>query len=717
MKITKDARSQFIAALTIAANAAGKAESWNKQERSHLLFQCEGDRVHISASDGEITTTTTAPAQCCDLMDCMEAFTAPAATLLKIAKMMPEGDLYLTSGISGIRATNSYGAYTSAKNFNTATLQVGSSKYEFVNMPAEEMEIETPTGEPDAYATVKAGDLRDALTRVIPFSSKGAHDGPLHCVNFIIQGESLSLTATDKHRLYSRDVWLRGDAPAEAGEFNLPRPQCDAWIKALKTADDYTLVTIEFRQGEEYSSQRATLSFDGVQITAATYDSQFPDTAKVQRVNPIGHVTLSRKALEQLVKQCAAMKPDHDKVTFTFDGNELRATGRNMDNGSFALAEFGQGTAFGEMALNIKYLQDAIKHTAPEKRPYIKGLGKPEDNVTIEFCITTSGNVLARIDGVYQMGMATDGEDVDYSDYRPEPIDEPTPEPLNPSISTGLETAVYAPPVSEPEATPEPTLDERLAKAFPPLYAAFYTDETGARVILPTAISEYPETVRNACAARDIPFYKVRRFDYTDASFAWINHVYLYGDTARADNSATLIRFDGSNGRITEHDTYTDALSIAMSINRYGNEGEIARAFQHINPIDETPPNNASLSVETTIEPSVETTQGIVPDGQGEHNYSHEVVLYADTDHPTIQGCASPAIAAIEHRRADQKGITAVMRQTVHDTTTPFVYEPPPTSEAQAMLYSDAVLHQNIIARMNNVRDRHIIVAKKTRPP
>lgn len=433
MKITQHARAAFLNALTLAADVA--SNSRYNEARQHLQLKCEAGQLYVSASDGDTTTTYTAPANCENRFETCETFTAPAKMIAKLVKMLPDGDLTLQT-----HAT----PHTPAIRVTT-----GHSTYTLVTIDADEMQIDAPTGEVAASATMPAKTLRDLLIGVLPFVSSDDTRGPLCGALLVIQENRLRACATNTHVIRAMDAepYMAADQPYivthGSAEAILPTPALKSWIATLKTQSDETPVTIDFREDS------ATLSADGAQISSAILDGSFPPYEKVLNLNCIGYATVDRKELAKAVEGTLKFKGSYGdpKVELEFDGDNLTVNSYSDENGNTRteVPAHVDARAFDTLPLNAKYLFTALKATTPAKAPKIKGQKAPADIVTIEFCVASSGERMARIDGVVMAGMIGNNETADnyktYKDQAPAAIAAPTPAPEAPT-----------PDASEPEA-------------------------------------------------------------------------------------------------------------------------------------------------------------------------------------------------------------------------------------------------------------------------
>jgi DNA polymerase-3 subunit beta len=219
---------------------------------SGLLVQADGDELTLSCFDYEVSAQVTLDAEI------GEAGTAlvPGRLLAEIAKSLPDADVEIVTAAGMVMLT------------------CGSAEFAIVALPLEDY---PPLPElPAAVGIVDGGLLATAAAQVVPSASRDDTLPMLTGVCVDIDGDALTLAATDRYRLAVRTVtWSPADAAVRASALVPARTLADV-ARSMGSAGP---VAIAFRPpgADERRPADGVISFDGGgrRLTARLIGAEF----------------------------------------------------------------------------------------------------------------------------------------------------------------------------------------------------------------------------------------------------------------------------------------------------------------------------------------------------------------------------------------------------------------------------------------------------------
>lgn len=237
-------------------------------------------------------------------------------------------------------------------------LKGGKSRFTLQSLPADDFPLvqESPNFGP-AFS-IPQGVLKRLLGQVSFAMAVQDIRYYLNGILFVAEGRTLSLVATDGHRLAFASAQLDVDVPKQ--EVILPRKTVLELQRLLRDTDEkaeeQALIQIQF------ANNQAKLSFNGLEFVSKLVEGKFPD---YNRVIPVGYsnsVTLGKQALMASLQRMTIMTSDKFKgVRLNFEPGLLRITSANTEQEEAQdELEIDYGGPKVESGFNVSYLIDVL---------------------------------------------------------------------------------------------------------------------------------------------------------------------------------------------------------------------------------------------------------------------------------------------------------------------------------------------------------------------
>lgn len=237
-------------------------------------------------------------------------------------------------------------------------LKGGKSRFTLQSLPADDFPLvqESPNFGP-AFS-IPQGVLKRLLGQVSFAMAVQDIRYYLNGILFVAEGRTLSLVATDGHRLAFASAQLDVDVPKQ--EVILPRKTVIELQRLLRDTDEkaqeQALIQIQF------ANNQAKLSFNGLEFVSKLVEGKFPD---YNRVIPVGYrntVILGKQALLASLQRMTIMTTDKFKgVRLNFEPGLLRITSVNTEQEEAQdELEIDYGGAKVESGFNVSYLIDVL---------------------------------------------------------------------------------------------------------------------------------------------------------------------------------------------------------------------------------------------------------------------------------------------------------------------------------------------------------------------
>ncbi|MCC6249582.1 MAG: DNA polymerase III subunit beta [Rubrivivax sp.] len=306
---------------------------------ANVLLRKNGDTVEFTTSDLEIQVRTSAELG----GDAGELRTTVGARkLIDILRALP-ADQVVT--------------LTSAAN--KLTLQGGKSRFTLQTLPADDFPLVNESVDFGPAFAVPQKTLRDLVNQV--HFAMAVHDIRyyLNGILFIAEGNTLTLVATDGHRLALAQSALDAAVPTRQ-EVILPRKTVLELQRLLRDED----TPIEMR----FASNQAKFAFSGMEFVTKLVEGKFPDYNRVIPKNHKNIVSLGRAPLLAALQRAAILTSEKFKgVRMNVEPGVLRISSNNaeQEEAKEELEVDYDGDAI-EIGFNVTYLIDALSNIAQE---------------------------------------------------------------------------------------------------------------------------------------------------------------------------------------------------------------------------------------------------------------------------------------------------------------------------------------------------------------
>jgi DNA polymerase-3 subunit beta len=309
-----------------------------------LIRRC-GDAVEFTTSDLEIQVRTQAP-----LGGDGETYatTVGARKVIDILRSLP-GDTTITLSTAQ----------------NKLTLQGGKSRFTLQTLPAEDFPLVQEAADMGPAFSVPQKVLKGLINQV--HFAMAVHDIRyyLNGILFVAEGNTLTLVATDGHRLALAQATLDQDIPKQ--EVILPRKtvlELQRLLKDEKDGSEEEPARIEMR----FAGNQAKFTFGAMEFVTKLVEGKFPDYNRVIPKNHKNHVTLGRAPLLASLQRAAILTSDKFKgVRIAFEPGNLRIAASNAEQEEAKEElEIDYGGDTIEIGFNVTYLMDVLANSSSD---------------------------------------------------------------------------------------------------------------------------------------------------------------------------------------------------------------------------------------------------------------------------------------------------------------------------------------------------------------
>jgi len=305
---------------------------------ANVLMRKNGGNVEFTTSDLEIQVRTTA-----ELGGDAGALstTVGARKLIDILRSLP-ADQVVT--------------LTAAQN--KLTLQGGKSRFTLQTLPADDFPLVNEAVDFGPAFSVPQKTLKGLINQV--HFAMAVHDIRyyLNGILFVAEGKTLTLVATDGHRLALAQATLEVEIPKQ--EVILPRKTVLELQRLLKDED----TPIEMR----FAGNQAKFSFSGMEFVTKLVEGKFPDYNRVIPKNHKNSVTLGRAPLLASLQRAAILTSEKFKgVRINIEPGTLRIASSNAEQEEAKEElEIDYSGDTIEIGFNVTYLMDALANMSQE---------------------------------------------------------------------------------------------------------------------------------------------------------------------------------------------------------------------------------------------------------------------------------------------------------------------------------------------------------------
>ncbi|URI10185.1 DNA polymerase III subunit beta [Aquincola tertiaricarbonis] len=329
---------------------------------ANVLLRKTGPQIEFTTSDLEIQVRTQA-----ELGGDAANFatTVGARKLIDILRTLPADQ------VVSLSATQ-----------NKLTLQGGKSRFTLQTLPAHDFPLVNEAAEFGPAFSVPQKTLKSLINQV--HFAMAVHDIRyyLNGILFVAEGKTLTLVATDGHRLALAQATLETEIPKQ--EVILPRKtvlelqrllkdeKADKPAKgdkAEKTEDGETAASgdnapIEMR----FAGNQAKFSFSGMEFVTKLVEGKFPDYNRVIPKNHKNAVVLGRAPLLASLQRAAILTSEKFKgVRVNIEPGSLRIASSNAEQEEAKEElEIDYGGDTIEIGFNVTYLMDALANMSQD---------------------------------------------------------------------------------------------------------------------------------------------------------------------------------------------------------------------------------------------------------------------------------------------------------------------------------------------------------------
>src|SRR5574343_1004674 len=336
MIVFKAAQEKVLAALQSVAGIVERRHTL--PILANVLLRKQGSELELITSDLEIQIRTTAQL---DGDEGNYAITVGAKKLGDSLKSLPSAQIVSLTA-----------------NQNKLTLQGGKSRFTLQTLPAEDFPLVQEAADFGPTFGVPQKTLK-ALINQVHFAM-AVHDIRyyLNGILFVAEGKTLTLVATDGHRLALSQATLDVEMPKQ--EVILPRKTVLELQRLLKDED----TPIEMR----FAGNQAKFAFSGMEFVTKLVEGKFPDYNRVIPKNHRNHVTLGRAPLLASLQRAAILTSEKFKgVRVNIEPGLLRIASSNAEQEEAKEEldiDYGGDTI--EIGFNVTYLMDVPANTSQD---------------------------------------------------------------------------------------------------------------------------------------------------------------------------------------------------------------------------------------------------------------------------------------------------------------------------------------------------------------
>ncbi len=284
-----------------------------------------------------------------------------------------EGNFGITVGarklIDILRALPADQVVTLSAAQNKLTLQAGKSRFTLQTLPTDDFPLVNEAVDFGPTFAVPQKTLKDLINQV--HFAMAVHDIRyyLNGILFIAEGRTLTLVATDGHRLALAQATLETDMPNKQ-EVILPRKTVLELQRLLKdgkdSKDDAEAAPnlIEMR----FAGNQARFTFSGMEFVTKLVEGKFPDYNRVIPKNHRNAVVLGRVPLLGCLQRAAILTSEKFKgVRVNIEPGVLRIASSNaeQEEAKEELEVDYEGDAI-DIGFNVTYLIDVLTNVTQD---------------------------------------------------------------------------------------------------------------------------------------------------------------------------------------------------------------------------------------------------------------------------------------------------------------------------------------------------------------
>ena len=238
-------------------------------------------------------------------------------------------------------------------------LQGGKSRFTLQSLPADDFPLVQENADFGPSFSVPQKTLKTLINQV--HFAMAVHDIRyyLNGILFVAEGKSLTLVATDGHRLALAQATLDSDMPKQ--EVILPRKTVLELMRLLKDEKESDDAPIEMR----FAGNQAKFTFSGMEFVTKLVEGKFPDYNRVIPKNHKHHVMMGRLTLLASLQRAAILTSEKFKaVRLSFEAGLLRIASSNAEQEEAKEEiEIDYDAELIEIGFNVTYLMDVLANS------------------------------------------------------------------------------------------------------------------------------------------------------------------------------------------------------------------------------------------------------------------------------------------------------------------------------------------------------------------
>ncbi len=335
MMVVKAAQEQILNALQAVAGIVERRHTL--PILANVMIRKTGAEIEFTTSDLEIQVRTRA-----SLGGDEGTFATTVGTrkLIDILRSLPSDQVVSLSSAQ-----------------NRLTLQGGKSRFTLQTLPADDFPLVNEAVDFGPAFSVPQATLKGLIGQV--HFAMAVHDIRyyLNGILFVAEGKTLTLVATDGHRLALAQAQLEHEMPRQ--EVILPRKTVLELQRLLKDdgkGEEEKLIEMQF------AGNQAKFSFSGMEFVTKLVEGKFPDYNRVIPKNHKNAVTLGRAPLLASLQRAAILTSEKFKgVRMNVEPGSVRSASSNAEQEEAKEElEIDYGGDAIEVGFNVTYLMDAL---------------------------------------------------------------------------------------------------------------------------------------------------------------------------------------------------------------------------------------------------------------------------------------------------------------------------------------------------------------------
>src|SRR5918999_690495 len=327
LKLTSP-RDEFIRQISIVSRAASTRTT--VQVLAGILLQAEGGKLHLAATDMELSLRTSLDAS----VDTEGAVVVPGKLLVDLARLLPGDEVSVEH----------------RQGEGVVEVVSGSATYRIHTYNAEDFP-RLPEPSSTEMAAIDADALLETATKVSRAASRDESRPVLTGILVRFEGDNLIMAATDSYRLAVKETSM-----------STPGPELDAIVpaRALIELGRIAQGASELQLGVQ--ENQVLFATDGILLTTRRIEGQFPNYRQQLPETFEHELALPREELLEVVRRVAVMAQRNAPLRLRFAEGELTVSAQTQDVGE---ARETMPAAFAgeplDIGFNPEFLRDGIE--------------------------------------------------------------------------------------------------------------------------------------------------------------------------------------------------------------------------------------------------------------------------------------------------------------------------------------------------------------------